>query len=99
MYAHCLETHDNPTCQPYMINHLTVLALSEGSINQTGLVSLTTLVNVKGGLHPKTFSSILETLKQKMFGTATNAMLRQTSQCDFSTKKYMESVKGHFSCQ
>ena len=70
-----LPTCDNPTRQPYMINHLAVLAAREGGINQTGLVRLTTLMNIKGGVHHKTFSSISDTLKQKMFGTASAAMV------------------------
>ena len=69
-----LPTSDNPTRQPYMINHLAVLPAREGGINQTGLVRLTTLMNVKGGIHHKTFSTISDTLRQKMFGTAVDAL-------------------------
>ena len=69
-----LPTCDNPTRQPYMINHLAVLAAREGGINQTGLVRLTTLMNIKGGIHHKTFSRISDTLRQKMFGTAVDAL-------------------------
>ena len=58
-----------------MINHLAVLAAREGGINQTGLVRLTTLMNIKGGVHHKTFSSISDMLKQKMFGTASAALV------------------------
>ena len=66
-----LPTSDNPTREPYTINHLAVLAAREGGINQTGLVRLTTMMNVKGGLHHKTFSSISDTIKHKLvYGTA-----------------------------
>ena len=71
-----LPVRDNPTRQPYMINHLAVLAAREGGINQTGLVRLTTLMNVKGGIHSKTFSSISDVLKQKLvYGTACDALM------------------------
>ena len=70
-----LPTTDNPTRQPYMINHLAVLAAREGGINQTGLMRLTTLMNIKGGIHHKTFSSISDRLKEKLFGTACDALV------------------------
>ena len=69
-----LSTSDNPTRQPFMINRLAVLAAREGGINQTGLVRLTTLMNVRGGIHHKTFSKISDTLRQKMFGMAVDAL-------------------------
>lgn len=71
-----LPTSDNPTRQPYAINHLAVLAAREGGINQMGLVKLTTLMNVKGGIHHKTFSTITDTIKQKLvYGTAYNTLV------------------------
>ena len=63
-----LPTCDNPTRQPYIINHLAVLAAREGGINQTGLVRLTPLMNVKGGIHHKTFSRISTPLGRRCSG-------------------------------
>ena len=71
-----LPVCDNPTRQPFLINRLSVLAAREGGVNQTGLVRLTTLMNIKGGLHSKTFSSISDMLKQKLvYGTAYDALV------------------------
>lgn len=75
-----LPMSDNPTRQPYTINRLAVLAAREGGINQTGLVRLTTLMNVKGGIHHKTFSRISDTIQQKLvYGTAYNTLLEAHS--------------------
>ena len=66
----------NPTRQSFLINHLSVLAAREGGVNQTGLVCLTTLMNIMGGLHSKTFNSISDRLKQKLvYGIAYDALV------------------------
>ena len=71
---------DNPTRQPYVINHLAVLAAREGGMNHTGLVRLTSMMNVKGGLHHTTFNTISDTIKQKLvYGTAYDTLVESRS--------------------
>ena len=83
-----LPTSDNPTRQPYTINHLAVLAAREGGINQTGLVRLTTMMNVKGGLHHKTFSAISDTIKQKL-------VWHSVRHSAWSRQRYAQSIPWH----
>ncbi|KAI0215735.1 hypothetical protein LSAT2_032208 [Lamellibrachia satsuma] len=53
-----LATEENPTCKPFSINHHAVLAAKEGALCQTGLVRLTSLMNIRGSLHHKSFTAI-----------------------------------------
>lgn len=54
--------------------HLAVLAVKECSINQTSLVRPTTLVNIKGGLHPEMFKFHVRDIKTEDVQDSNNVM-------------------------
>ena len=69
-----MATNDNCTRQPYAINHRAVLAAKEGGLCQTGLVRMTSLMNIRGSLHHKTFATISATIQRKLYGVAAETL-------------------------
>ena len=52
----------------------------EGGMTHTGFVRLTSMMNVKGGLHHTTFNTISDTIKQKLvYGTAYDTLAESSS--------------------
>ena len=50
------------------INLHAVLAAKEGGMCQTGFVRLTALMNIRGSIHHKTFTTIPATIQRKLYG-------------------------------
>ena len=69
-----MATNVNCTRQPYAINHRAVLAAKEGGLCQTGLVRMTSLMNIRGSLHHKTFATISATIQRKLYGVAAETL-------------------------
>ena len=69
-----MATNSNPTRQPFSVNHYAVLAAKEGGLCQTGLVRMTSLMNIRGSLHHKTFSAISSTIQSKLYGVAADTL-------------------------
>ena len=61
-----MATNSNPTRQPFAVNHYAVLAAKEGGFCQTGLVWMTSLMNIRGSLHHKTFSAISSMIQSNL---------------------------------
>ncbi len=69
-----MATNSNKSRQPFAVNHYAVLAAKEGGFCQTGLVRMTSLMNIRGSLHHKTFSSISSTIQSKLYGVAADTL-------------------------
>ena len=69
-----MATNSNKSRQPFAVNHYAVFAAKEGGFCQTGLVRMTSLMNIRGSLHHKTFSSISSTIQSKLYGVAADTL-------------------------
>ena len=72
-----MATNSNPTRQPFSVNDYAVLAAKKGSFSQTGLVQMTSLMNIRSSLHHKTFSSISSissTIQSKLYSVAADTL-------------------------
>ena len=70
-----MATNSNPTRQPFSVNDYAVLAAKKGSFSQKGLVQMTSLMNIRGSLHHKTFSSISCMIQSKLYGVAADTLI------------------------
>ena len=70
-----IEGDANPTRRPYEINHRSVLASREVGLGHTELLKMMAIMNVKGSLHHKTFSSINKhILSRVLYGPAAEVL-------------------------
>ena len=60
-------------CCTISVNDYAVLA-AKGGFCQTGLVQMTSLMNIRGSLHHKTFSSISSTIQSKLYSVAADTL-------------------------
>ena len=69
-----MATDTNITRQPFRVNRRAVLAAKEGGFCQTGLTRVTAIMNIRGGLHHKTFAAIANTIQRQLYGVAADTL-------------------------
>ena len=69
-----MATDPNITRQPFRVNRRAVLAAKEGGFCQTGLTRVTAIMNIRGGLHHKTFAAIANSIQRQLYGVAADTL-------------------------
>ena len=69
-----VATEEHETRQPYRVNRRAVLAAKEGGFCQTGLVRLTSLMNIRRSLHHKTFAAVATAVQHQLYGVAADTL-------------------------
>lgn len=60
------DENSNPTRQPFEVNRRSVLAAKEVGLGQPELIRFMAVMNIKGGLHMKTYSNISRTIGHRL---------------------------------